>query len=209
MGLELDSRPTQIAGVLPSYRWTTPNWLSPSSKWTSGRENCTSLPSLFLSLRRPSVPRRQFGERRTVRKTVRYGESATHSACSPPCPGWMDEPGEYVRLAAPSVRLSVRAMMIIEGNTIRPSLCFPLDPLSRRVAVELITSRGRGKMSSSSPTSSTPPTSTELEQLQGFTMAKYMEMHWRHRFQYLKARMELQSYLAKVRLCTRIHPTAL
>ena len=55
-------------------------------------------------------------------------------------------------------------------------------------------------MSSSTPTSSTPPTSAELEQLQGFTMAKYMEMHWRHRFQYLKARMELQSYLVKVRL---------
>ena len=58
-------------------------------------------------------------------------------------------------------------------------------------------------MSSSTPTSSTPATSTELEQLQGFTMAKYMEMHWRHRFQYLKARMELQSYLVKVRLPTR------
>ena len=55
-------------------------------------------------------------------------------------------------------------------------------------------------MSSSTPTSSTPATSTEWEQLQGFTMAKYMEMHWRHRFQYLKARMELQSYLVKVRL---------
>ena len=55
-------------------------------------------------------------------------------------------------------------------------------------------------MSSSPPTSSTQPTSTELEQWQGFTMAKYMEMHWRHRFQYLKARMELQSYLVKVRL---------
>ena len=53
-------------------------------------------------------------------------------------------------------------------------------------------------MSSSTPTSSTPPTSAEMEQLQGFTMAKYMEMHWRHRFQYLKARMELQSYLVKV-----------
>ena len=61
--------------------------------------------------------------------------------------------------------------------------------------------------SSSTPTSSTPPSSSELEQLQGFTMAKYMEMHWRHRFQYLKARMELQSYLVKVRLCALIHPT--
>ena len=84
---------------------------------------------------------------------------------------------------------------------IRPSPCFPLDPVAQSPS-------GRGAvhvteeetMSSSTPTSSTPPTSAELEQLQGFTMAKYMEMHWRHRFQYLKARMELQSYLVKVRL---------
>ena len=33
-------------------------------------------------------------------------------------------------------------MMIIEGNIIRPSLCFPVAPLSRRVAVELFMSRG-------------------------------------------------------------------